>query len=107
MKISLNWLGDYIEWIEPLDPTQGKNDPQEIARKITAHTAEVDAVHQQGALLDNCCVGKILIVSKHPNADKLSLCDVQTNKGKKRVVCGGTNLREGMKIIFAHVGACV
>ena len=107
MKISLNWLGDYIEWIEPFDPTQGKNDPQEIVRKITAHTAEVDAVHQQGALLDKCCVGKVLTVSKHPNADKLSLCDVQTDKGNKRVVCGGTNLREGMKIIFAHVGACV
>ncbi len=99
MKISLNWLSDFVDWIE--------TDPEEIARQITACTAEVDAVHQQGALLDHCCVGKVLTVSKHPNADKLSLCDVETDKGKKRVVCGGTNLREGMCVAFAHIGARV
>ncbi|MDD5469484.1 MAG: phenylalanine--tRNA ligase subunit beta [Candidatus Peribacteraceae bacterium] len=99
MKISLNWLADFVDWIE--------KDPEEIARQITACTAEVDAVHQQGALLDHCCAGKVLTVSKHPNADKLSLCDVETDKGKKRVVCGGTNLREGMCVAFAHIGARV
>jgi len=99
MKISLNWLQDFVEFTV--------DDPQEIAARITACTAEVEEVEQQGAILHHCCVGKVLSVSKHPDADKLSLCDVQTDKGKKRVVCGGTNLREGMRIAFAHIGAKV
>lgn len=99
MKISLNWLGDFVDWIE--------KDPEEIARKITAHTAEVDEVEVQGALLERCCVGKVLTIKKHPNADSLQLCEVLTDKGSKHVVCGGENLREGMRVAFAHVGASV
>jgi len=99
MKISLDWLGDFLEWNE--------NDPQRIAERITACTAEVEGMGAQGAQLDGCCVGKIFIVEKHPNADKLSLCDVETDQGTKRVVCGGTNLREGMCVAFTHVGAAV
>jgi phenylalanyl-tRNA synthetase beta chain len=99
MKISLEWLGDYLQWKE--------KDPAAIARVITAHVAEVDDVEMQGELLEGCCVGKILSVEKHPNADKLSLCDVQTDQGKKRVVCGGTNLRVGMRVAFAHIGTKV
>ena len=99
MKISLNWLGDYIEFTE--------TDPQKIADAITAYTAEVDEVEVQGALLDQCCVGKVLSIEKHPNADKLQLCEVLTDKGAKRVVCGGTNLRKDMRVAFAHVGARV
>jgi len=99
MKISLDWLGDFLEWQE--------TNPDEIARMITACTAEVDEVEKQGKFLDNCCVGKVLTISKHPDADKLKLCDVQTDQGMKRVVCGGTNLREGMRVAFAHVGATV
>lgn len=107
MKLSLNWLGDYIEWKGPFDVAQGQGDPQKIADAITAHVAEVDEVEVQGKILENCCVGKVLTVEKHPNADKLSLCDVHTDRGKIRVVCGGTNLREGMRVAFAHVGARV
>ncbi len=99
MKISLEWLGDYLQWKE--------KDPVAIARIITAHVAEVDDVVVQGELLEGCCVGKVLSVDKHPNADKLSLCDVQTDQGKKRVVCGGTNLRVGMRVAFAHIGTKV
>lgn len=107
MKISLDWLGDFLDWNEPFGSAQGKKNPQRIAERITACTAEVDGMISQGTQLNGCCVGKILTVEKHPNADKLSLCDVETDKGKKRVVCGGTNLREGMRVAFAHVGAQV
>lgn len=99
MKISLNWLGEYVSFTE--------TDPQAISDAITAHTAEVDEIEVQGALLNHCCVGKVLTVEKHPNADKLMLCNVLTDKGEKRVVCGGTNLRVGMRVAFAHVGAHV
>lgn len=99
MKLSLDWLGDFI--------TLKETDPQKISDAVTAHIAEVDEVEVQGALLRDCCVGEVLTVDTHPNADKLKLCTVKTDKGDKRVVCGGTNLRVGMKVAFAHCGATV
>ena len=99
MKISLAWLADYVTFLE--------RDPQKIAEIITASVAEVDDVERQDALLGECCVGKILKLGRHPNADRLSVCTIKTDKGNKEVVCGGTNLREGMRIAFAHVGANV
>lgn len=99
MKLSLEWLSEFV--------TFTVTDPEEIARRLTAHVGEVDDVEIQGKYLKDCCVGKVLTVAKHPNADKLSLCDVETDKGTKRVVCGGTNLHEGMLVAFAHIGATV
>jgi len=96
MKISLDWLSDFV--------TFASKDPQEIARRITISTAEVEEIEVQGALLEECCIGKVLSLAKHPNADRLWVCDVQTNRGVKKVVCGGTNLRVGMRVAFAHVG---
>ena len=99
MKLSLDWLSDFVAFPE--------GNPQAIADAITAHTAEVDAVKRQGALLDSCCVGKVLSIKKHPDADRLLICKVRTDCGEKSVVCGGTNLREGMCVAFAHTGATV
>ncbi len=99
MKISLNWLQDFV--------TLKETDPETIARAVTAKVAEVDEVVSQSALLRDVVVGKVLTVRKHPNADRLSLCDVQTDRGEKKVVCGGSNLRAGMRVAFAHVGARV
>ncbi len=99
MKISLEWLSDFVDWIE--------KDPQIIADRLTAATGEIDDIEVLGRYLENCCVGKIVTLSKHPNADKLTLCDTETDKGMKRVVCGGTNLKQGMLVAFAHVGATV
>ncbi|NOS67052.1 MAG: phenylalanine--tRNA ligase subunit beta [Candidatus Peribacteraceae bacterium] len=99
MKISLNWLQDFV--------TLKVTDPQEIGKRVTAGVAEVDDVEILGGLLDKCCVGKILSLKKHPNADRLNLCEVQTDKGVKKIVCGGTNLRVGMRVAVANVGAKV
>jgi phenylalanyl-tRNA synthetase beta chain len=99
MKVSLQWLEDFVTFTE-------KN-PAVIAERLTEGMGEIDEIIEKGKLLDHCCVGKILSIQKHPNADKLSLCIVETDKGKKNVVCGGTNIREGMLVAFAHVGATV
>ncbi len=114
MKISLNWLGDFVEWsLDPSDSSaeagraRDDNFAEVIADRITGCVGEVEAIEVQGAQLEHCCVGKVQTIRKHPNADTLSLCDVQTDRGVKRVVCGGTNLREGMRVAFAHVGARV
>ncbi len=99
MKLSLEWLGSMVDW--------KVKDTAVIADRLTLSVAEVEELEVQGKLLKHCCVGKILKLAKHPGADRLSLADVETDKGTKRVVCGGTNLREGMLIAFAHVGATV
>lgn len=99
MKISFDWLQDFVTFTE--------RDPQLIGKRVTAGVAEVDDVEVQGGLLDRVVVGKVLGIRKHPNADRLSVCDVQTDDGKKKIVCGGTNLRVGMRVALAHVGARV
>ncbi len=99
MKISRDWLSDFIEWIE--------TDPDVIADQLTRCMGEVDDVERQGQFLDGVVVGKILTLNKHPQADRLSVCTVETDEGVKNVVCGGTNLKQGMLVAFAHVGATV
>ncbi len=99
MRISHDWLSDFLTWTE--------RDPHEIARRLTLSVAEVEEVEEQGMLLAHCCVGEIMAILPHPNASKLQLADVQTDRGMKRVVCGGTNLAVGMQVAFAHVGATV
>jgi phenylalanyl-tRNA synthetase beta chain len=99
MKVSLSWLQDFIELSE--------QNPEELSRRITSAVGEVDDLIVQGELLQKCCIGKVTSVEKHPNADRLSICAVETNEGLKRVVCGGSNLRVGMFVAFAHVGARV
>lgn len=99
MKLSLDWLSEYV--------TFRLDDPEAIARRLTAHVAEVDEVEMQGKYLKDCCVGRVSNLRKHPNADKLNLCDVATDRGMKKIVCGGTNLKDGMLVAFAHIGATV
>lgn len=99
MKISRDWLSDFIEWVE--------TDPQKIADELTRCMGEVDEVLHQGKFLDRCVVGLVQTVEKHPNADKLKICSVQTDEGTKQVVCGGTNVRPDMHVAFSHIGAKV
>lgn len=99
MKISRDWLSDFVDWIE--------KDPAVIADRLTRSMGEVDDVVLQGKYLDGVVVGKVTNLRKHPQADRLSVCDVETERGTKKVVCGGTNLREGMHVAFAHAGSTV
>lgn len=99
MKISLEWLSSFLTWTE--------TESARIAEALTIGVAEIEEVEHQGELLRQCCVGRILSLAAHPKADRLSLATVRTDLGDKTVVCGGTNLREGMLVAFAHIGATV
>jgi phenylalanyl-tRNA synthetase beta chain len=99
MKLSLDWLSDYVTWNE--------QDPQVIADRITTQVAEVDELILQGKWARNCVLGKVANLRKHPGADRLNMCEVMTTQGTYPIVCGGSNLREGMLIAFAPVGASV
>lgn len=96
-----------MQWNTAYDPWKNSAAVDAIADRLTEATAEVEHIESPGALLQNTCIGQVLKIIKHPNADKLSLCDVKTDKGTKKVVCGGINVREGMFVAFAHIGATV
>ena len=99
MKISLNWLKDYVQ----LDASV-----EEITRAITFLGFEVEGVANTGApKLDNVVVGEILTRAKHPNADKLSVCtvDVGPAGGVKTIVCGANNCDAGNRVLVALPGA--
>jgi phenylalanyl-tRNA synthetase beta chain len=99
MKISLNWLKDYVALDASVD---------EITRAITFLGFEVENVVHTGALLlENVVVGEILTRAKHPNADKLSVCtvDVGPAGGVKTIVCGAHNCDAGNRVLVALPGA--
>lgn len=99
MKVSLNWLKDYLA----LDAS-----PDEICKAITFLGFEVENVITTGApALEHVVVGEILTREKHPNADKLSVCtvDVGPAGGVKTIVCGAPNCDAGNRVPVALPGA--
>jgi hypothetical protein len=99
VKISLNWLKDYVALDASVD---------EITRAITFLGFEVEGVASTGApKLQNVVVGEILTRAKHPNADKLSVCtvDIGPAGGVKTIVCGASNCDAGNRVPVALPGA--
>jgi phenylalanyl-tRNA synthetase beta chain len=99
MLLSKKWLNDFVD-------TSKKKD-QEIADLITGSTVEVEGIVDQAASLEGMIVGLVKKLNKHPNADKLTLCDVDLGGRTTQIVCGGENLREGMKVAVALPGSKV
>src|SRR5476651_551784 len=99
MKISLNWLQDYVKLDASVD---------EITRAITFLGFEVEQVIRTGApQLTSVVVGEVLTRDKHPNADKLSVCTVDLGPagGVKTIVCGAQNYQVGDRVPVALPGA--
>jgi phenylalanyl-tRNA synthetase beta chain len=97
MRISLNWLSDYIDI--PFNPT-------ELSDRLTMLGIEVESIENPSERMQNVVVGEVLEVTPHPNADKLRLTRVATGTGEAlRIVCGAPNVRQGLKVAVATVGA--
>jgi phenylalanyl-tRNA synthetase beta chain len=96
MKVSLNWLKDYVEI--PIGV-------KELAHLLTMSGLEVEGVVSTGEGLEKVVVAEILSVKRHPNADRLSLVDVKTDQINLSIVCGATNIKEGQRVPLALVGA--
>lgn len=99
MKISLNWLRDYVALDASAD---------EISRAITFLGFEVEQVIRTGApVLNHVVVGEVRVRDKHPNADKLSVCQVDLGPagGLKTIVCGAQNYQVGDRVPVALPGA--
>ncbi|MFQ6006415.1 MAG: phenylalanine--tRNA ligase subunit beta [Woeseia sp.] len=96
MKFAETWLR---EWVDP------KLDAAELAHRLTMAGHEVSGIESEGEKLDGVVVAEVMSVSRHPNADRLSVCEVSTGKGKPiEVVCGAPNVAVGMKSPFAAAG---
>ncbi|MEE8425320.1 MAG: phenylalanine--tRNA ligase subunit beta, partial [Elusimicrobiota bacterium] len=96
MKISYNWLKEYV----PLDVTA-----EELARHLLKLGFEVSETVPLGAGFTGVVIGEVLKVEKHPNADRLKLCEVSDGQETFSVVCGAPNVAEGQHIPFARIGA--
>lgn len=98
MKISLNWIKDFTEIPKTLKP-------EDLGNLLTLKTAEVEAVYNQANAFDNMVVGQIMEILPHPNADKLKITKTSVGKQTLKIICGGSNLREGMYVAVAKIGA--
>lgn len=99
MKISLNWLKDYVD-LSDLST-------DEIIDKLTMSGLEVEDVTDENELYKNFIVAEVKSVTKHPNADKLSVCEVFDGKENLQVICGAPNVAAGQKVVFAPIGTII
>ena len=96
MRISLNWIREYVDIEEA---------PEALASRLTLAGLPVDQVETASPLPDTVVVGKVVEAGKHPNAERLSLCKVDAGTGELLdIVCGAPNARAGMYSPVALVG---
>tara|TARA_B110000438_G_scaffold161118_1_gene154366 strand:- start:6598 stop:9006 length:2409 start_codon:yes stop_codon:yes gene_type:complete len=99
MKITTNWLKDHLDT---------KLKENQIINKLTEIGLEVESVNSHSNDLDNFIVAKILKVDKHPNADRLKVCDVDIgSKETIKVVCGAPNAKKDLLTIYAPPGSTI
>ncbi len=97
MKITFDWLKDHLKT---------KSNENKLIEKLTDIGLEVESVEASSGL-DSFIVSRIIKSEKHPNADRLKVCDVDIGGELKKVVCGALNARKGILTIYAPPGAIV
>src|SRR5690606_525692 len=99
MKFTLSWLKEHLD-------TDASRD--EIVDRVTMVGLEVENVDDKAALLRPLVIASVISAEKHPNADRLRVCMVDTGAGSPvQVVCGAPNARAGMKAVFAAPGTYI
>ena len=98
MKVSLNWIKDYVDLPQDFDLKR-------LAYDLTMSTVEVEDAEDLARRFDHMIVGVVQEVCQHPNADKLKVCRTDIGGDVREIVCGGVNLRGGMKVAVACPGA--
>jgi phenylalanyl-tRNA synthetase beta chain len=97
MKFSINWLREFVGL---------PKNPEEIAELLTRAGVETENIETRGAKIDKVIVSQITASSRHPNADRLTVCEVDDGSGTKhKIVCGATNYKVGDKVPLALPGA--
>lgn len=98
MKFTLSWLKDHLDTTATLD---------EIVYALTDLGLEVEGVEDRAAKLRDFTIGYVVSAEKHPDADRLRVCQVETDEGSKQIICGAPNAREGIKVVVAKPGVYV
>jgi phenylalanyl-tRNA synthetase beta chain len=99
MKFTLSWLKMHLDTNASLEA---------VAEKLTMIGLEVEKIEDRAKTLAPFTVARVLAAEKHPNADKLKVCMVETGEGAPvQVVCGAPNARAGMMAVFARPGALI
>lgn len=99
MKLSKLWLREWVNF---------SLTEQELADKLTLAGLEVDAVSAVAGEFNNVVVAHVLSTKPHPDANRLTLCEVDANTEKPlSIVCGAANVRAGLKVALAMIGACL
>ena len=96
MRFSENWLRTFVA------PALTSS---ELADALTMAGIEVEEMNPVAPAFDHVLVAEVIDVQKHPHADRLSVCHVSTGGTALQVVCGAPNVRAGMRVPFAQVGA--
>ena len=96
MKFNESWLR---EWVKP------KAETADLVHQLTMAGLEVDGVEPAAELFNGVVVAEVKSTAPHPDADKLTLCEVSDGEGVHQVVCGAPNVRAGLKVPFARIGA--
>jgi phenylalanyl-tRNA synthetase beta chain len=96
MKVTYSWLKEYV----PLAT------PAQVAQQLTLAGLEVESVTPVAPPFSGVVVGEVLESGRHPDAEKLSLCQVTTDgTDRLQIICGAANVRAGLKVAVATVGA--
>ncbi len=98
MKFTLSWLKEHLETDATID---------QVVEAMTLAGLEVEEVENPAEKLSAFSVAKVLTAEKHPDADKLRVCTVETRDGVKTIVCGAPNARADMTVAYAPMGAYI
>ena len=97
MKFSLNWVGEFVEL---------PNDVGQLSELLTLAGVEIEGIETRGANFAHVVVAQITASAPHPNADRLSVCQVDDGSAQARqIVCGAKNYKVGDKVPLAQPGA--
>ncbi|MBB6448290.1 phenylalanyl-tRNA synthetase beta chain [Geomicrobium halophilum] len=96
MLVSYQWLADYIDLSDVT--------PEEVAEYLTRGGVEVDRLHRYHNGIEGVVVGEVLETSPHPEAEKLTVCQVDVGENTNQIICGANNVTKGQKVVVALPG---
>ena len=95
MKFTLSWLKRHLKTEATIE---------QVAEAMTLAGLEVEEIENPAEMLEAFSIAKVLTAEKHPDADKLRVCTVDTRDGVKTIVCGAPNARSGMTAVsYTHL----
>lgn len=100
MKISLNWIKNYI-------PELKFSSIEDLKKQMVKIGLDIESFDSESEKYENFIVAEVIHAEKHPDADKLTICKIDTGSEKLDVICGASNVEKGQKVCFAKIGAVI